>query len=383
MLQLTGKTDEEIIKLFNISTNQYNSLNFNLFINQKIYKQHSIVDVLYYLQDCVKSSKIKKLNKRLTNSLNINLALDFFEKLDLKHLVEPIIYGLHPMFETIIDKNSFSSVGHKSNCNKMYFKVGDTGTINGLINLVHECSHAINGFCANSQQLLMQENNVKNIYGENSNEYKAESKNYDNFLKDQSSFAKDCCKEIESSIIELLMLDFLEKRNTISPEDKNLYLNIRNYSLGNHIQLMITEDIIYSTIIEIKRQNNSTNNNMSQYEFNELKLRLQSKQHYNIVLDKVYDIALNVEKRNHQKNSRYRFRYIVGEIFSTVWFDKYTKSNNKEKQQMINNYKSFLFNNHNHDLKTSLSLLLPDYNFETLIKDFKSIITSKTDNLII
>lgn len=380
MLQLTGKTDEQILRLFNISTNKYDALNYNLFLNDKFYNNLSIVEALYSLQ-YFNYKKTTKPNKRLSNSLNINIALDFFEKLGLKNLIEPIINGFHPMFETIIDKNSDSSVGHHANSPKLSFCVGDTGTVNGLINLVHESSHAINGFCTHTQQLLIQEKDIAKICGYDSEEFKAQTEKFSNFIDSQSTPEKDCCKEIESAIIELLLLEFLEKQNTISPEDKENYLSVRNNSFKNNLILIFKEDFIYSTIREIKNENGSKKNKLSKSEFDELKLRLQSKHHYNEVLDKIYDIALDIEKRNVKKNSRYRLRYVVGEIFSTVWFEKYIKSNKKEKQQMLNNYKSFLLNNHNYDLNSSLCLLLPDFTFETLIKEFKSIQQSKTENL--
>ena len=81
MLLLTGKTLQETLNDFNKESQRVDALNYNEFLNNDLYNGHSIMDVLYKLQKVVKYSRRIRINKRLSNKTNIDLVLEFYNKL--------------------------------------------------------------------------------------------------------------------------------------------------------------------------------------------------------------------------------------------------------------------------------------------------------------
>ena len=381
MLLLTGKTLQETLNNFNQESERVDALNYNEFLNNDFYNGYSIMDVLYELQKVVKYSKRIPINKRLSNKTNINLVLEFYNKLGLSENLEQILLGNHPMFKTTIDKNLSSRVGHKCNDPKIEFNVGDTGTIDGAINLAHESAHAINGHYNQIQILLSKQNTILQTTGNNSDEFKSLRKEFHLYLKKQKKFLHDCTEETETLIIELLFLDFLIDKNTISSEDKQLYINRRKNCFRNNLKIMFQEDLIYSKIIEIKKEKGSHSANLNEAEFNELCLRLKNNSHYDDIMSAFNDIANRRKLNQINHHSSYTFRYVVAEIISTVWYDKYISSSKKEKQQMLEDLKTFIKNNNNLDLNHITKLLLKTENYESIINYFVKISTKKENNL--
>lgn len=378
MQLLTGKTLDQTLKDFNKTSWRVNALNYNQFLNREFYNGKSIMDVLYYLQKVVKYSRNKNINKRLSEKTNINLVLDFYETLGLRDKVEPIVLGQHPMFITVIDKKSPSQVCHKGKDSQLTFTVGETGTFDGVVNLAHECAHAINGHYLTTQIFVKKQNEVLKEFGKDSQEFKAVNQKYKYYLKSQANAKHDCISETETKIIELLFLDFLIDKNTISPEDKQSYLNQRNNSFRNDLKLMFKEDLIYSTISEIKKKKECHLADINEEDFNEMCEHLKKNPRYEDLMEGFYFISNRQQLNKPNWHSSYRFRYVVGHIISTVWYDKYISSNKKEKQQMIEDLKTFVENNHKFKLKNTTELLLNDETYGTIINKFIELHKSKT-----
>ena len=385
MKLLTGKTLPETLYDFNEESWRVNALDYNQFLNYRCYNnnKNSFIDALYYLQKVVKYSTYKEVNKRLSNKTNIDLVLEFYEKLGLREQVEPIVLGKHPLFKTFLNKKSTSQVAHRGVESKLIFMVGETGTFNGIINLVHESTHAINGHYSHMQELLKQQNEIVEKYGYDSKEFKKYKQVFDNYQNEQSSYKHDCITETETKIIEFLFLDFLIEKNTISPEDKQLYINQRNNSFRNDLKLMFQEDILYSEIINIKKENGCHEADLTEEEFNEMCERLQKNSHYKKIIDKFYFIANRKNLKKLNWHSLYRFRYVVGEIISTVWYKKYTLASKNEKQQMLEDLKYFIANNNKIELEDAIKILLKDLTCEDLVNQFTKIHKSKSEEIIV
>lgn len=385
MKLLTGKTLKETIRDFNEESWRVDALNYNEFLNKRCFNnnKNSFMDALYYLQKVVKYSPNKAINKRLTNQTNINLVLEFYEKLGLREQVEPILLGNHPLFKTYINKKFVSQVAHRDVESKLIFMVGETGTFNGIINLVHESAHAINGHYTKIQQFLKQQNEIVDNLGYKSKEFEKYKHSFNIYKSEQLSPKHDCITETETRIIELLFLDFLIDKNTISPEDKQTYIKQRHTGFRNDLKLMFQEDIIYSKIIEIKKENGCHNAELTEEEYNEMCNRLKRNSHFKQIMDKFYFIANRKELNKLKLHSSYRFRYVVGEIISTVWYNKFTTANKKEKQQMIEDLKTFISNNNKLELEDAIKILLKDLTYEDLVNQFAKIHKSKREEITV
>ena len=123
---------------FNDETRRLDSLNYNVFLNEKFYKNQSRADVLYKLQHLVPYKPTKKINKGITIQNSINLVLEFYAQLGLRENLEPILTNKHPMFKTIIDENSEESfVRHSTIDPQITFSVGNLGTFYGAAHIAH------------------------------------------------------------------------------------------------------------------------------------------------------------------------------------------------------------------------------------------------------
>lgn len=61
--------------------------------------------------------------------------------------------------------------------------------------------------------------------------------------------------------------------------------------------------------------------------------------------------------------------------------DKFINSKKQQKQQMLEDFKEFLLNNHKYNLHSTLEYLLPNETYETVINKFINIQNSTTEEL--
>ena len=366
---------------FNDETRRLDSLNYNLFLNEKFYKNQSIADVLYKLQHLIPYKPSKKINKGITIDNSVNLVLEFYEQLGLRKNLEPILTNKHPMFNTIIDKSFEDSyVSHSTIDPKITFSVGCLGTFYGAINMAHESSHAICGYYTEFAKLVDEQNKAL-THGLISKEYNLAWDNIEKCIRDVAQPKKDCISEINTYIIENLFLEFAEKKNLISPEDKISYKNLKSNSIRRDIEVIIEEELIYRNIRYIKEKLNNTNNSLFENEYLQLKEELSKHNSKEWITKRLNFISKRQSINKQNTNCKFRFRYVVAEIFSTVWMNNYLKSNKKEKQKMIDNFKTFLLNNLDYDIDSTTELLLPNETYETIINKFVELVNSKNQEL--
>ena len=375
------KEKEFDLEEFNEETRRLDSLNYNIFLNEKFYKNQSIADVLYKLQHLIPYKPAKKINKGITIDNSVNLVLEFYEQLGLRENLEPILTNKHPMFNTILDKSSEESfLRHSTIDPKITFSVGNLGTFYGVAHIAHEGAHAISGYYTKYAKLVDEQNNALK-FGLISKEYNLAWDNIENCIKDAAQPKKDCVSEINTYIIEKLFLEFAENKNLISPEDKISYNNMTSSSIRQDIRIIIEEEILYRHIRKIKEKLDNPYNSLSEYEYLQLKKKLSKHNDEKWLTRRLNFISKRQSLNKKNTNGKFRFRYLVAEIFSTVWMDNYLKSNKKEKQKMIDNFKTFLLNNLDYDIDSTTELLLPNETHETIINKFVELVNSKNQEL--
>ena len=367
---------------FNFETRRLDSLNYNVFLNDKFYKNTSIANVIYDLQHHLTFKRVSKLNKRITNEGSINLVINFFKQLGLKDKIEPILTCKNPMFKTLYSKNGQSSyVKYVGNDKEITFSVGDLGTYLGVNNLVHESSHAISGHYTKLSNLIKKQNKILNTYGETSEEYINHENKMIKFLTKSTEPLTDCISEIDTFIMERLFLEYATNNNLISPEDKQIVLQDNINDMRQHMLIFFQEDIIYRTIRKIKEKENNTHNEISNDEYLKLKETLSKRQFGKELISRLNFISQRNNSNKYLNNIKSKFRYIVAFIFSRVWMDKFLNSKKQEKLKMLEDFKTYLLNNHKHNLHTTLEHLLPNETYETLINKFIEIHNPKTQEL--
>ena len=367
---LPGKTLQQLLKDFNQESNRVRALNYNVFLNADMFNGNSIMDALYYLQKFVNWPTIKNINKAMTIDTNKNLVIEFYETLGLRDHVESILKGDHPMFETRIDDTSSSYVGNKAYYPRLIFSVGEARRAQGAINLAHESAHAISGYYAEMQELKKEETRILETYGKDSREFEEFKPLVTGFLDSQREYMVDCTSEIASRIMELLLLDFLIEKNTITQEDKQLYLDQRDAAFRSDLALMFQEDIIYSKIIEIKKEKDCHIAELNEEEYEELMKRLSKNSHHKQLVKKFHFISDRRKLDKTKWNSQYVFRYVISEIVSRVWYDRYLSASAQEKIQMIDDLKTYIANSHQFTLKGVVELLLKESFVKNIINEF-------------
>ena len=76
--------------------------------------------------------------------------------------------------------------------------------------------------------------------------------------------------------------------------------------------------------------------------------------------------------------SQYLINYVLAEIVSRVWFDKYENSSDTEQSEMIKNFTKYLSNAYNLNLEKANTFLL-NQDFAKTIEDFINLINKNND----
>ena len=373
------KFDQTFLNKFNLETERANSFSFTEFSNKKIFNGFSIIDSLLNLEKQVEHKRVpKNINKRITLKTGINLVLEFYERLDLKTNVEDIILNKNDMFNTKIDRTiTQSSVGHHDENPKIDFNVGYDGSLESISTIAHESAHAICGHYTELAKLLKEQNEIIAKFGNPSNELDNFKKSKFNiFMIKQNTLNHDCIGEIETHIIEKLFMKFLFEKNTITEDDQEIFLQNLNNSFRLNLRLIFEENTIYSEILKIKKSNNNKDDNLTETEFEELYKSLSQKHHFNDLMHKLKFIA----ERTSNDFSRYRFRYVVAEVVSTVWINKYENATKQEKAEMLLKLKEYILKSHMFDINTVIPHLIENATLESVINDFVQIHQTNLNN---
>ncbi len=291
---------------------------------------------------------------------------EFFSKLNIKlgKEVSSILKGKNKKYKYEIIDYKNSRAGHSGENEYIDIQVYLIDKLKNFVELPHELSHALSNHHTHFLTLV---NNLKKA-GKTKDPRKikeAETK-LEDFKKNLGTNDVDCVGEIESHITELLFYRYLLKKGIITEDDFNNERVGRMNSFKSNLETVLEEytciknlscPITFESAMEFIKKL-ATNNDV------------QSKK----LLDRMYIMSKREvdQKTNKPKNpllSKYRMRYIVGEMVSSVWFEKYEKSNSTERKEMKAKFVEFLSNTHKLNLEKSCEFLL-DCPFEKVVEEF-------------
>lgn len=252
-----------------------------------------------------------------------DLALGFYGKYfpELKQEATDILYYKHPLF---IDSDKLvhvavkfsqsidARVGIPSDGSALELVAIIPQNANGARTLTHELSHALCQRWQNTMQL------------------KRDGKEEEYSQKmGKIVFAQDIATEIESMIVERLFNEFLKEKGIYDESNIKNYEKLQRYATNKRMNYVLKmNDFIVGLDGDFSKSNMK-----KQYLLFELKGKTPA-----------FTPTFRAYWSDVQKPC-YAFRYIAGDIVSSVWFDKYKKQDKLGKQKMLDEYKDYLKHN--------------------------------------
>ncbi len=325
--------DDEFVEKLNEKCKKVQAHGFKNYLHDAVYGGKSAINRLKEIrtecEDFLPIEQEKQLN--LSQEKLLEIVKDFYRTLSpsLSQKVDSILNKENPnpdyKVEIIEDKNDKrfgrSFAEHSNRNSYIYIQISLDGTVEGLRVAAHELSHAMSSQHTKKTDLIKQNDENKFI----------------DFINSLGKYDRDCIGEIESHIIEYLFMEYLVNRGIISNDDFKNFESIRHNTLLNNLDLIREEyDILSHVGCPITAKS-----------FERFVKRLQSpfskKERFKYVMNRSRFMAeRNKEDNTHNAYSQYRFRYVIGEIVSTLWYDQYCQANKTEKQEMIKKLEDYL-----------------------------------------
>ncbi len=332
--------DDKVVETIEKKCFEVGAHNFNKYLRESKYGGKPVIDVLKDIKESKEFAKIDVKEKDLNLSLDKQkeIVVDFYTSLnsELGKLANNILnqkdnrYCVNITMDTT--KDNSGNVGTHENSKHIHFDVNTNGGIEGLRILCHETSHAMSGHKTKSYEIL-------------NNGTEDEQKE---FFRNLGKYSKDSIGEVESHIVEFLFMDYLLDKNIITKSDYQKFEDKRNNSTINNINTILEESYIFDHITPP----------ITPDKFEKFEKKIGG-----IIKTRKYKKLMNRAKfmfnRNeHSGYSQYDFRYVIGDIVSSNWFEKYTTSTTKQKQEMKNNFVDYLSKTHKMDLQSCCLHLL-------------------------
>ncbi len=339
--------DDDFVRKLNEKCGEVKAHGFNDYLHNARYGGIAPIDHLRNIRkesdDFQRIDREKKLN--LSQDELIQIIKDFYKQLNPR---------LYKKVETIFDKNNpdykveiipnpnderfgRSFAGHSGNNTYIYVQISLDGSVEGLRIAAHEAGHAISAHHTKKAELCKQKDE---------NEFK-------NLISYLGRYQVDSIGEIESHIIEYLFMEYLVDKGIISNDAFKNFEAIRHNSLLNNIDLISEEyDILSHVSCPI------TADSFEQF-IKKINTPLIKTDRFKSVMNRSKFMAERCKKNNtHNAYSQYRYRYVIGEIISTLWYEQYSQSSKEQKQEMINNFEAYLSQTDTADLETACHQLV-------------------------
>ncbi len=332
--------DDKVIQTIEDKCCNVGAHDFNNYLHQCRFAGKPVIDVL-------KDIKHEKLYKKCDcDEQNFYLSIDeqkeivinFYKSLssELGNKAELILNGKDNRYSVNItldtSKDCSGNVSTENGSNLIHFNVNLDGGIHGMRIFAHELSHAISGLKTKSYDII-------------NNGTEAEIKEYFSHLGKHNV---DSIGEIESFIIESLFMDYLNKQDIISQRDLTIYKYKINNSIIANINTILEESYILDKI--------SPPITPEKFERFEKKIGgLFKSKNYNTIMNR---FIFMFQRDEHSGYSQYDFRYVVGDVVSSLWFEQYNQSSAQQKQEMIKNFEKYLYNTDTATLETACHSLV-------------------------
>ncbi|MBQ9795987.1 MAG: hypothetical protein IJW36_03425 [Clostridia bacterium] len=341
--------DDDFVKKLNRNCEKVQAHHFNEYLANARYGGISPLEQLNIirkeLNDFQKVDNEKTIN--FSQEQLLQIVKDFYESLNtqLSQQVNSILNRENPnpnyKVEIITDRKDpcfgISHVGHSNLNTHLDVNISLDGSVEGLRVAAHELSHAIS-FHHTKKIEIAQQNDQKKLM---------------DFLHYLGEYSRDCINEIESHIIEYLFMEFLVDRGIISNDDFKNFEAIRHNSLLNNIDLIREEYQILKNVscpITVESFQNFVK---------KINTPLIKTNRYKSLMNRSKLMAERKPEDNTQNHySQYRYRYVIGEIVSTLWYENYSQSSKDKKQEMIDKFVEYLSITDTLSLETACNYLL-------------------------
>lgn len=348
--------DDNVIKVIEDKCFKVGAHDFNKYLHESKFSGKPLIDVIHELK------LQKKYIKKIPNEKNLHLPIEkqkdivikFYKSLnaELGKRVENIFNNTDLRYSINItqdlSKDCGGGVSTRDGSNLIHLDANLDSGIHGLRVLAHEISHALSSLKTKAYDIM---NN-------------GSKKDLEDFFHHLGNFSVDSIGEIESHIVEFLFMDYLTNQKLISKEDYQNFEDRRNNSTLNNIKTIIEESYIFDNI---------------QPPITPVKFEKFEKKIGGIIKTKKYKKLMNrvinmYTRDEHSGYSQYDFRYVIGEVVSSNWFEKYTISTPQQKQEMVNEFIKYLDHTHTMNLESSCADLLglsPGKTFSSYISNIQ------------
>lgn len=358
--------DENFIEKFNNSCDRVNAFEFNSALN----KRNQSTSIIKFLSQIYKDLDFCDVRREQTLLMNLeeclSMVVDFYSQINtnLGDSVDNILHGKNKLFNVHYYTNpknknfGLNNVGSRGNDLKLTFNVSFGGTLRSLRTLVHECAHALNSLITQGVYLRNQISLEPDI-----NKKESLEKEEREFYITTHQWNYDCIGETESLIAEKLFNLYLLNNGIITEEEYEESLDADRNSLIHNLSLILEENKILSAL---------KNKPLTPHTFENFEKEIRGTRFYKPLMSRFKTIAERQPRSGEY--SLYKFRYVVGEIISTLWMDRFINSSTANRQKMKDEFVKFLSISYNLNINETCSHLLHQ-DVESCANEFLFLIT--------
>ena len=143
-------------------------------------------------------------------------------------------------------------------------------------------------------------------------------------------------------------MNYLINQDVITDDDYQIFKDKRNNSMLNNLKTIIEESYVLDNIkppITLKK-------------FEKFEKKIGG-----IIKTKKYKTLMNrcmimYQRDEHSGYSQYDFRYIIGEIVSSLWFEQYSMMSSNKKHEKLRRFFAYLSQTHTLDLESACKQLV-------------------------
>lgn len=339
--------DDDFVKKLDKSCARVQAHGFNDYLQNARFGGISPIDRLREIRK--ESDGFQKHDKekslKFSQEEQLEIVKDFYKKLSptLSQKVESIFDKNNPDYKVNIitdpsdKRHGKSRVGHSGNNTYLDVQIGLDGTVEGLRVAAHETSHALSAHQTKKVEVVKEQDEHKLM----------------DFIRSLGEYPRDCIGEIESHIIEYLFMEYLVDKGLISTDD------FKNFETGRHNSFLHNIDLIREEYLILSNVSCPITNDSFEKFVKGMNTPLIKTNKFKSLMNRSKLMAERCPEYNTQDDySQYRYRYVVGEIVSSLWYENYCQSSKEEKQEMIDKFVDYLSHTDTLELNGACNQLL-------------------------